>query len=171
MKINIDEVESVLLEKKIDPIKVNEIIRALEEIAEEVAVENSKEEGIDSGGLPIDIGGNDLPKVKMEYVVILNDKEGFLKDKEIGAWVVQQEEGADAGLVLSKLVDAAKTQNTSGKRKKSKGIISNVVELFESLKPKFAKAKKVKIKTKDLTRVVVTDGKFAGSPVPKQDVD
>lgn len=171
MKINIDEVESVLLEKKIDPIKVNEIIRALEEIVKEVAVETSKENDVDSDGLPIDVGRENLPKTKMEYVIILADKEGYLKDKEIAGWIVQQEEGADAGLILSKLADAAKTQNTSGKRKKSKGIISNYIELFESLKPKFTKDKKVKIKTKDLIRVIITDGKFAGSPVPKQDAD
>lgn len=168
MNINIEEVEAVLLEKKIEPNKVNEIIRALEEIAKEVATE-APEEATDADGLPTDVGADGLPKIKWETVIVLHDKEGYLKDKEIAGWVVQQEENADAGLILSKLADAAKTQNTSGKRKKSKGIISNFVELFESLKPKFTKAKKVKIKTKDLTRVILTDGKFAGSPVPKQD--
>jgi hypothetical protein len=166
MKINIDEVESVLLQKKIEPTKVNEIIRELEEIAQEVAEEAAKEEGaVDADGLPTDVGADALPKIKWETVIVLNDKEGYLKDKEIAGWVVQQEENADAGLVLSKLADAAKTQNTSGKRKKSKGIISNYVELFESLKSKFAKQKKLRIKTKDLTRVIVTDGKFSNGTI------
>lgn len=172
MNINIEEVEAVLLEKKIEPTKVSEIIRALEDIAKEVAEETAKEEGaVDADGLPTDVGADGLPKIKWETVIVLHDKDGYLKDKEIAGWVVQQEENADAGLILSKLADAAKTQNTSGKRKKSKGIISNYVELFESLKSKFTKAKKVKIKTKDLTRVVLTDGKFAGSPMPKQDAE
>lgn len=170
MKINLEEVEAVLLEKKIEPNKVNEIIRALEEIAQEVATEEATE-ATDGDGLPTDVGAGDLPKIKWETVIVLHDKEGYLKDKEIAGWVVQQEENADAGLILSKLTDAAKTQNTSGKRKKSKGIISNFVELFESLKPKFTKSKKVKIKTKDLTRVIITDGKFIGNPAPKQDAD
>ena len=45
------------------------------------------------------------------------------------------------------------------------------MSLFECLKPKFTKEKKVKIKTKDLTRVIVTDGKFlvnAGTPTDNE---
>jgi hypothetical protein len=157
MKISIDEVESVLLEKKFDPTKVQEVIRALEEIAEEVATEVTTDV-VDENGLPVDLGSELVPKLKWEYVIVLNDKEGFLKDKEIAGWVVQQEENADAGLVVSKIMDAAKTQNETAKRKRN--YISNLVEAFESVKPKFTKEKKVRIKTKDLTRVIVTNGKF-----------
>jgi len=120
-KIAIEEVESLLLEKKFDPAKVTEIVRELEKVAEEIKEDNK---------------ANAAPKQKWEYVIVLHDKEGFLKDKEIAGWVVQQEADADAGTVLSKLVDAAKTQNTSGKRKK-RSVITNFVELFESLKAKF----------------------------------
>ena len=143
-KIAIEEVESLLLEKKFDPAKVTEIVRELEKVAEEIKEDNK---------------ANAAPKQKWEYVIVLHDKEGFLKDKEIAGWVVQQEAYADAGTVLSKLVDAAKTQNTSGKRKK-RSVITNFVELFESLKAKFAKEKKLRVKTKELTRVLLTDGKF-----------
>jgi len=143
-KIAIEEVESLLLEKKFDPAKVTEIVRELEKVAEEIKEDNK---------------ANAAPKQKWEYVIVLHDKEGFLKDKEIAGWVVQQEADADAGTVLSKLVDAAKTQNTSGKRKK-RSVITNFVELFESLKAKFAKEKKLRVKTKELTRVLLTDGKF-----------
>lgn len=143
-KIAIEEVESLLLEKKFDPAKVTEIVRELEKVAEEIKEDNK---------------ANAAPKQKWEYVIVLHDKEGFLKDKEIAGWVVQQEADADAGTVLSKLIDAAKTQNTSGKRKK-RSVITNFVELFESLKAKFAKEKKLRVKTKELTRVLLTDGKF-----------
>jgi len=143
-KIAIEEVESLLLEKKFDPAKVTEIVRELEKVAEEIKEDNK---------------ANAAPKQKWEYVIVLHDKEGFLKDKEIAGWVVQQEADADAGTVLSKLVDAAKTQNTSGKRKK-RSVITNFVELFESLKAKFAKEKKLRVKTKELTRVLLPDGKF-----------
>jgi len=144
MKIAIEEVESLLLEKKFDSAKVAEIVRELEKVAEEIKEDNK---------------ANAAPKQKWEYVIVLHDKEGFLKDKEIAGWVVQQEADADAGTVLSKLVDAAKTKNTSGKRKK-RSVITNFVELFESLKAKFAKEKKLRVKTKELTRVLLTDGKF-----------
>jgi len=142
-KIAIEEVEAILLQKKIEPVKVAEIIKELEEVAEEVKQDNK---------------ANAAPKQKWEYVIVLNDKDGVLTGKEIAGWVVQQEAEADAGLVLSKLIDAAKTQNEAAKRKKN--VIKDFVALFESLKPKFAKEKKVRVKTKELVRVLLTDGKF-----------
>jgi hypothetical protein len=142
-KIAIEEVEAKLLEKHFDPIKVAEIVKELEEVAEEIKADNAAAAG---------------PKQKWEYVIVLNDKEGFLTGKEIAGWVVQQEADADAGLVLGKLKDAAKSQNEAAKRKKH--VMTNLVELFEGLKAKFTKEKKIRIKTKELTRVLITNGKF-----------
>jgi hypothetical protein len=155
MNIAIEEVESVLLEKKFDPVKVQEVIHDLEEIAQELADEKAKEADVvvDPNGLPADIGADGLPKIKWEYVIVLNDKENYLKDKEIAGWVVQQEENADAGLILSKLSDAAKDQNESAKRKKNK--LASLTDIFDGLKAKFLKSKKLRIKTKDLTRVII----------------
>lgn len=143
MKVSLENVEAILLEKKIEAPKVQEIIKDLTQAAEEEKEERQAEAG---------------PKAKWEYVIILNDKDGLLKDKEIAGWVVQQREGQDAGLVLSKLADAAKNQNESAKRKKS--MISDLVGLFEGLKAKWTKEKGVRIKSKDLTRVIITDGKL-----------
>ena len=143
MKIDIEEVESALLEKKFDPVKVSEVIKTLEKVAEEIKADNK---------------ANAMPKQNWEHIIILNDKDGLLKNKEMSGWVVQQEAEADAGLVLSKLIDAAKTQNEAAKRKKN--VIKDFVALFESLKPKFAKEKKVRVKTKELVRVLLTDGEF-----------
>ena len=142
-KIPIEEVEAKLLEKHFDPINVAVIIRELEKVAEEI-----KEDNANSAG----------PKQKWEFVIILNDKEGYLKDKEIAGWVVQQESEADANSILGNLKDCAKAQNEVTKKKKN--IISTLVELFEGLKPKFAKEKKLRVKTKELTRVLITDGTF-----------
>jgi hypothetical protein len=155
MNIEIKEVEAVLLEKHFDPVKVQEVIRELEEIAEEISAEKTKEaaEALDEDGLPADVGAEDLPKTKWEHIIILNDKNNYLKDKEIAGWVVMQEEGADAGLILSKMADAAKDQNEKAKRKKNQ--LSSLEDLFDGLKSKFLKPKKIRIKTKDLTRVVV----------------
>ncbi len=159
MNIAIEEVESVLLEKKFEPTKVQEVIRALEEIAAELQAEKEKEaaEALDADGLPQDPGADAGQKTKWEYVIVLNDKENYLKDKEIAGWVVQQEENADAGLILSKLSDAAKDQNESAKRKKNK--LASLEDIFDGLKAKFLKSKKVRIKTKDLTRVIIAGKK------------
>jgi len=143
MKIDIENVEAILLEKKIDPVKVKDIIKDLEQ-----AAEDEKE----------DRKASAEPKSKWEYVTILYDPNNELKDKEFGSWIVQQKEGQDAGLVLSKLSDAAKNQNEAAKRKKS--VISTLTDLFEGLKSKWTKEKGVRIKTKDLTRVIVSSGKL-----------
>ncbi len=155
MNIPIEEVESTLLEKHFDPVKVQEVIRDLTKIAEELASEKENEiaEVIDEDGLPADAGADGLPKIKWEYVIVLNDKENYLKDKEIAGWVVQQEENADAGLIVSKLTDAAKDQNESAKRKKNQ--LGTLEDIFDGLKTKFLKSKKLRIKTKDLTRVII----------------
>jgi hypothetical protein len=143
MKISIESVEQILLEQKIDTSKVSVIVKELEQVAEEEKEERQ---------------ANAEPKSKWEYVIVLHDKDGSFKDKEVAGWVVQQKEGQNASLVLSKLSDAAKSQNDSAKRKKS--LIKDLVSLFEGLKSKFTKEKGVRVKTKELTRVIIADGKL-----------
>ena len=155
MKIEIEKIESKLLEYNVGPDTTRKIIEELEaeateEIQPEVEEQPTNENLTDNS--------EDLPKVKYEYVIILNDKEDYLKDKEIAGWVVQQEENADAGLVLHKLKEAAKDQNEKAKRKKN--AITTLENLFDGLKSKFLKSKNIKIKTKDLTRVIISNGKF-----------
>ena len=142
-KVALDEVEAKLLEHKVESDKVQEIISELEKVVQELKEERQAEAG---------------EKQKMEYVIVLHDKEGLLKDKEIAGWVVQQEENEDPNLILSKLTDAAKNQNEATTKKKN--FITDLKSLFEGLKSKFTKEKKVKIKTKELTRVIIVDGKL-----------
>ena len=141
MKVSLENVEAILLERKVEPPKVQEILRDLQKAAEE-----EKEEAANEAG----------PKAKWEHVILLNDPEGKIKDEFTG-WVVAQQDGQDTGLVISKLQDAAKVQNESAKRKKS--VISSFNDLFESLKSKFLKEKGLKIKTKEPVRVLVVNGK------------
>lgn len=136
--INIEEVESVLLEKKVDPTKVQEIVNNLEKIAEELAEERKALAG---------------DRQKWEHIIVLDDKDGLLKDKEIAGWVVQQHEGEDAGTIISRIQGAAKNQNETAKRKKH-GLVT-LRDMFDGLKSKFLKEKKLRIKTKELTRVIV----------------
>jgi hypothetical protein len=154
MKVDIEEVESLLLEKKItDPAKVQEIIRDLIKAAEEVKADNAAEAG---------------PKAKWEHIIVLEDKDGVLKGKEIAGWVVQQQDGQNADLIFGKLQDAAIQQNESAKRKKKR--FDTFRDIFGHVKPKFLKEKGLRIKTKNLTRVLITDGNIrAGAPAQKTD--
>lgn len=143
MKVDLENVEAILLEKKIDPPRVQEIVRDLTKAAEEEKEERSANAG---------------PKLKWEHVIIIQDKDGSLTGKELTGFVVQQKDGEDAGLILSKLCDAAKVQNETAKRKKNR--LSTITEIFGHLKSKFSKEKNLRIKTKEPTRVLVTDDKF-----------
>ena len=141
MKVDLEQVEATLLERKIEPPKVQEIIKDLMKAAEE-----EKE----------DAKANAAPKLKWEHVIVLNDPESKVSGDFTG-WVVKQREGQDAGLVLDKLSDAAKSQNEASKRKKN--IIKSFADLFESLKSKWVKEKGLKISTKEPVRVLLVNGK------------
>jgi hypothetical protein len=143
MKIDLETVEATLLEKKIDNIKVQEIIKELT-----VAVEEEKEERAANAG----------PKAKWEHIIVLNDPNGDLINGEVMGWVVQQRQGEDAGKILAGLCDAAKSQNETAKRKKN--LITSFIDLFASLKSKFLKEKNLRIKTKEAVRVLVVNNKL-----------
>jgi len=145
MKVDIENVEAILLERKIEPVKVQEIIKDLTKAVEEEKAEADLETA------------NDGPKPKWEHLVIVNDPENKL-GTELTAWVIVQKEGQDAGLALSKLRDAVKESNESQKRKKN--VLQNFGELFMDLKPKFLKEKGIKIKTKEAVRVLTVNGKM-----------
>ena len=142
-KVDIENVEMILLERKVDSVKVAEIIKDLTQAVEEEKAE--RQEGAE-------------PKLKWEHLIILDDPEKKLAGVDFVGWVVKQKEGTDAGLVLSKLTDAAKTQNDSGKRKK-KTRIEGFKDLFAALKPKWLKDKGIKVCTKTAVRVLTVNGK------------
>jgi hypothetical protein len=141
-KISIENVESILLEKKIEAAKVQEIVKELEQ-----AVQEEKEEK----------QSHSAPKAKWEYVIVLNDPDNKINKEEVTGWVVQAKEGKDLNTVLSDLSDSAQIQNELAKRKKS--LIRNFGELFQGLKTKFFKEKGLKIKTKDPVRILTVNGR------------
>lgn len=153
-KIAIEEVQSVLEQHKVKDTAA--IIKDLEQILEELKAEKEIEKE---------------NKPKYEYIVVLHEPSGKLIadkiDEIVSAFVIQQEEGEDSGLALSKIVDAAKTQNENAKSKKTR--LENIREIFDGLKPKFLKEKKIKIKTKESVRVVLTDGKLGNIQPIKQE--
>lgn len=142
MKVSIENVEAILLERQVPQPKVTEILRDLQKAAEE----EKAEAGATAG-----------PKNKWEHIIVINDPDGKLKADEWTGWVVVQEEGSDAGTILSRLSDAAKEQNTAAKRKKS--MLENFGDIFQALKPKFLKNRHLKVKTKEAVRVLTVNGK------------
>ena len=139
MKIDIEEVENILLQHKVSDTPA--ILKDLETVIAELKAERE---------------ANKEQKNKWEYLGVLNDPSGKLKaekmDEVLTAYVIKQEEGEDAGSVFTKLSDAAKQQNETAKKKKSR--LSNIRDIFEALKPKFLKDKKLKISTKTPVRIL-----------------
>jgi hypothetical protein len=140
-KVSLENVEAILLERKVEPVKVAEILKDLEQ-----AIEEEKE----------DKQATSEKKKKWETVIFVNDPESKIKG-DFDGWVVKQLEGQDNALIVGKLQDAAKTQNESSKRKKT--LIKSMGELFQALKPKFLKEKGLKIQTKESVRIIAVNGK------------
>ena len=155
MKIALEEVQSVLEQHKVKDAAV--IMKDLEQILAELQAEKEAEKE---------------EKPAYETVVVLHDPSGKLindkADEFVSAFVVQQEEGQDAGTILSRIADAAKLQNESAKRKNAR--LQNMREIFDGLKSKYLKEKKVKIKTKEPVRVLLTTGKL-GNLEPVKDTE
>ena len=140
-KVSIENVEAILLDRKIDQPTVTAIIKDLEQ-----SIEEEKE----------DREANKLPQKQWEYIVYLNDPEGKITG-DFDAWIATYLEGTDAATVLQKLRDGAKEQNEAAKRKKNK--LTTLGEVFQGIKTKFIKDKGVKVKTKESVRVIPVNGK------------
>ena len=141
MKVTLEQIEATLLERKVEPVKVAEIIKDLEQAIEEEKADRE---------------ANKIPKALWEYTIIINDPDKKLGN-ELEGWIVKHLEGQDSGLLLGKLTDAAKTQNESSKKKKS--LITGFGELFSAIKTKFLKEKGLKVCTKTSVRVLTVNGK------------
>jgi len=140
-KVTLEQIEATLLERKVEPVKVAEIIKDLEQAIEEEKADRE---------------ANKIPKALWEYTIIINDPDKKLGN-ELEGWIVKHLEGQDSGLLLGKLTDAAKTQNESSKKKKS--LITGFGELFSAIKTKFLKEKGLKVCTKTSVRVLTVNGK------------
>jgi hypothetical protein len=138
-KVAIEEIESVLLQHKVKDTQT--IIADLQKIIEELAADKDT-----------------TPKPKYEHIIVLHDPENKLKGQEWTGWVVQQENEQDAGTILSKITDASRTSNENATKKKF--VIKDMVDAFKYLKPKWVKEKKLKLKTKEEVRVLISDGKL-----------
>lgn len=140
MKIDLDTVKSALLEAKIDKDKINLITRNLEVMAEEEKSEREAEKG---------------PKAKNEFLVVLPIFDETMKPEDYTAYVVTQKENEDAGLLLSRISDAARLFNETKKGKKNPFV--SLVDVFGHIKRKFVKDVPggINIKTKEPVRVIV----------------
>lgn len=140
MKFDLPQIQATLEAQKIDQPKIAAVIHELEQVAQEEAEEKE---------------ANKLPQKKWQFLVFANDPENKI-GTETEVWVTAYEEGTDASSVLQRLKDAGQQQNETAKRKKSR--LTTLGEVFQGVKTKFLKDKKIKIKTKESVRLIPIDG-------------
>jgi hypothetical protein len=143
MKIDIEEVISALQVAKIDKTQQGTVLNYLQDVAKEIEAQKQAEK---------------LPNKKNEWGVILFSNVEGLKDDNFTAAIYQIPVGADHGLVLGKVSQAARDQVLAAKRKKYP--ISTMGEAVVNVKRKFLKEKNVNIKTKQTVRVLVSNNQL-----------
>ena len=98
--------------------------------------------------------GEDLPKVKQQYVILVSDADGIIS-KDLTGWVLQMPEDKDCRDVIEGIKKAAYNYNAS--KKGQKYPVRNIGQAIDAVSNKFFKPYDVKVKTKEPVYVVVTD--------------
>ncbi len=142
MKISLEEVQEALETSKLEPTKVNEVIKKLAQLVEEKKEEKDETK---------------LPRQKNEFLIVLDSSvtEDLKGRNDLTGWVVQIPTGQDAGLTLDKLQIAA-TDFNNNTRKGKKSPLKKWGDIFAYIARKFTKKVGVQIKTKHSVRVLVS---------------
>ena len=144
MKIDINKVTAILQKNKIEPAVLRRVIEEVNLAAQPVG------------------GGEAEPKQKKQYVIVLSDPEGKLREVGNGflGWVTQIEEGGNPGEVVDRVKAAAIRFNESKRGRKVP--VKTLGEAFESMPARFFKdeVKRTSVKTKVPVYVAVSDNKL-----------
>ena len=98
--------------------------------------------------------GEDLPKIKQQYVIVVSDPKKIITE-ELTGWVVQIPDSESVLTVTDRVKKAAYNYNAS--KKGQKYPIKTIGEAIESIGSKFFKPYDLKVKTKEAVFVVATD--------------
>ena len=150
-KIELDILEKVMERREIPVRPRNEVLQDLKHVLEQEALEKEMKP----------------PVPKKEFVILISDPQGRLKDCDISGWVLQIPEGENPGLALNKLTTAAYEHNASPRG--CKFPVETVGEACESVSPKILKEQNVWVKTKLPVLVIRTDNRLPKAPGCPQD--
>lgn len=129
-KIDLDKVKLVLQRNEPDPRKVADIINELQ-----MEIQAEEEEK-----------ANRPPPVKKDFLFLLSDPEGKLRDQDLVGWVVQIPEGDSPLSAPERITAAANAFNGTGKGRKL--TLETVGEACEMVSPRLFKEQNIWIKTK-----------------------
>ncbi len=137
-KIDLELVKRILKRASLDQNKFSEIIGELQSAVQE------EEEEVDKPA-----------PIKKQFVVLVADSEGVLKDKELVGWVLQMPEEEAMQSIGDKVAKVAKAFNLSKKGRRFP--VETVGETCENVPAKIFKEQKLWLKTKEPVLLVATD--------------
>ena len=151
--VQLEAVRNALKQVVKDETAIDEVLELLS--AATVSVDETKPEALnepESGETESE--GEDLPKVKQQYVIVVSDPKKTITE-ELTGWVVQIPDDESVLTVTDRIKKAAYNYNAS--KKGQKYPIKTIGEAVESIGNKFFKPYDLKVKTKEAVFVVVTD--------------
>ncbi len=142
MKLGISEIQEALARAEVKPEQQERVINHLQEVIKELEQDKLT---------------NQTPKVKNEFGVLLIDESGEIKI-DPAALLYQIPVGDDHNTVLDRLHASVKEFNLT--KKGQKNPIISVLDAFHAIAPKIFKSNGLIRKSKDLVRVIKTNGKI-----------
>lgn len=139
-KVEIDLVKSILSRNDVEPEKVTDILKDIQQ-----ELMNDEDE--------------DKPKApKKQFVVVVSDPEGDIPKKDFTGWVMQILEDENPAEALPKLYQSAYDFNATKKGQRMP--ISTVGDACETVSPRITKPNEIWIKTKVPILVMMSDNKI-----------
>lgn len=143
MKLGITEIQEALARAEVQPDQQEKVLNHLQEVIKELEAEKEQQ--------------NPAPKIKNEFGVIILDENGEIKI-DTAALLYQIPCGEDHNTVFDRLRAAVKEFNLT--KKGQKNPITSVLDAFHTIAPKIFKSNGLIRKSKDLVRVIKTNGKI-----------
>ena len=151
--VQLEAVRNALKQVVKDETAIDEVLELLS--AATVSVDETKPEALNEPEAgETESEGEDLPKVKQQYVIVVSDPKKTITE-ELTGWVVQIPDDESVLTVTDRIKKAAYNYNAS--KKGQKYPIKTIGEAVESIGNKFFKPYDLKVKTKEAVFVVVTD--------------
>jgi hypothetical protein len=151
--VQLEAVRNALKQVVKDETAIDEVLDLLS--AATVSVDETKPEALNEPEAgETESEGEDLPKVKQQYVIVVSDPKKTITE-ELTGWVVQIPDDESVLTVTDRIKKAAYNYNAS--KKGQKYPIKSIGEAVESIGNKFFKPYDLKVKTKEAVFVVVTD--------------
>jgi len=151
--VQLEAVRNALKQVVKDETAIDEILDLLS--AATVSVDETKPEALNEPEAgETESEGEDLPKVKQQYVIVVSDPKKTITE-ELTGWVVQIPDNESVLTVTDRIKKAAYNYNAS--KKGQKYPIKSIGEAVETIGNKFFKPYDLKVKTKEAVFVVVTD--------------